>query len=65
MLADDNVLAMVVSFFLLFFSPPPIPLGLSLLIRFFFDVAMQESHFFGLLLIHQEIDGFALVAQLS
>ena len=26
---------------------------------------MQESHFFGLLLIHQEIDGFALVAQLA
>ena len=25
--------------------------------------AMQESHFLGLLLIHQKIDGFALIAE--
>ena len=55
----ENTLSLL-AFWVLKLSAIALPIGSILL--FIFNFTMQESHFLGFLLIHQEIDHFALIA---
>ena len=55
----ENTLSLL-AFWVLKLSAIALPIGSILL--FIFNFTMQESHFLSLLLVHQKIDHFALIA---